>query len=66
MHSYRKAVAVSINDYSLEPTPELSNVIRCEILQPGPSILTTPIQTTEVKAIVKLSEIIKIQKRIKN
>ena len=32
-------VAVIINDDSLEPTPELSNVIRCEDRQPGSSII---------------------------
>ena len=47
-------------------TPELSNVIRCEIRQPGPPIATTLIRTAKAKAIAKLSEVIKIQKRVKN
>ena len=59
------AVAVTINEDSLEPTPELSNVIRCEIWQRGPSITTTPIRVAKAKAIAKLSGVIKIQKRIK-
>jgi ribosomal protein L14E/L6E/L27E len=50
----------------LEQTPELSNVIRCEICQPGPLITTTPIRTAKAKAIAKLSEVIKIQRRVKN
>ena len=50
----------------MEATPERSNVIRCEIRQPGPSIATTPIRTAKAKAIAKLSEVIKIQKPIKN
>ena len=55
------AIAVTINDDSLEPAPELSHMIRCEIQQPGPSIATTPIRAAKAKAIAKLSEVIKIQ-----
>ena len=56
------AVAVTINDDSLEPTPELSNVIRYGNRQPGPSIATTLERTAKAKAIAKFSEVIKIQK----
>jgi hypothetical protein len=45
------AVAVTINVDSLVPTPELSNVIRCGIRQPGTSIATTPIRTAKAKAV---------------
>jgi len=60
------AVAVIVNPYSLEPTLELANKIRCENRQLEPSIATMLIRTAKAKAIAKLSEAIKIQKHVKN
>jgi hypothetical protein len=60
------AVAVTINDDSLEPVPELSNVIKSKNRQPRPSVMTTPIRAAKAKAIANLSEVINIQKRVKN
>ena len=45
---------------------ELSNVLRCKNWQPEPSVATAPIQAAMAKVIAKLSEVIKIQKRVKN
>ena len=59
-------VKVTIKDGSLEPTPELSNLIRCENRQPGPSTATTPIREAKAKSVTKLFEVIKDQKRVKN
>jgi len=55
----KRKSAVAVNDNSLEPTPEISNLIRYENLQPGPSIATTQIRAAKAKAIAKLSEVIK-------
>ena len=60
------AVEVTIHDDYLEPTSELPNVIRCESRQHEPSIATTPIRAAKAKAIAKLSEVIEIQKHVKN
>ena len=59
------AVTVTINDDSVEPSPKLSNVLRCENRQSGPSDATTPIRAAKAKPIAKVSEVIKIQKRVK-
>jgi hypothetical protein len=50
----------------VEPTPKISNVIRCENQQPGPSVTTASVRVPKEKAIAKVFELIKIQKRIKN
>ena len=59
------AVEVTINDESLEPTPELLNVIRCENWQSVPSVLTTPMRAAKANAMAELSEVIKSQKCVK-
>ena len=53
-------IKVTINADSLDPTPERSNVIRCENQQTGPSTVTTLMQTIKAKAIAELSDVIKI------
>ena len=65
MHKKRKlAVAVTINNDSLKPNPELSNVIRSENWQAGQSIVTIPIWAAKAKAIPKLSEVIEMRYEI--
>ena len=54
-----KFVVAITNDDSMEPTPKISNVIRCENQQPEPSFATIPIRANKDKVIAKVSEVIK-------
>jgi len=51
------AVAITINDDSLELTLEFLNMMRCENQQPGPSAVTISIWAAKAKGIGKLSKV---------
>jgi len=60
------SVPVTINDDYLVQKPVLSNMIRCEIRKPGLLVVSTPIRTAKAKGMAKLSEVIKIPRRVIN